>query len=66
MLVAIEPQMYREVLVLHFRQQRPRSEVALACPQTLQVEAKRVSPHLIVANELAVVDKAEEELAHGS
>ena len=107
--MAIEPQMYREVLAFHLRQRRPQSEVVLASSQTLQDEAKRVSPHLIVANEvppelkeqkgvfwvevrmvdrleatistnghlntiadvslkdlLAVVDKAEEKLTHGS
>src|SRR5215210_6514963 len=99
--------MYREVLAFHLRQERPQSEVALASPETLQDEAKRMRPHLIIANEippelkemgfffwvevhtgerldadiradgysttihdvslqdlLAVVDKAEEELAH--
>src|SRR4051794_37619218 len=107
-LVAIAPQMYREVLAFHFRQQRPRSEVVLSSPQTLEDQAKRMRPHLIIANEVppmlkemglwvevhtggerldadisadgisttihdvslqdlvAVVDKAEEELAHGS
>jgi hypothetical protein len=105
-LVAFEPRMYREVLAFHLRQERPQSEVVLASPQTLRDEAKRMRPHLIVANEvppmlremsffwvelhtgerlvadiradgysttihdvslqdlLAVVDKAEEELAH--
>jgi DNA-binding IclR family transcriptional regulator len=52
-LVAIEPQMYREVLAFHLRQERPRSaEVSLASPQTLLAEAERVRPHLIVANEV--------------
>jgi len=51
-LVAIEPQMYREVLAFHIRQQRPRcAEVVLASPQTLLAETERVSPHLIVASE---------------
>ena len=104
-LVAIKPQMYREVLAFYLRQQRPRYEVVLASPQTLQAEARRARPHLIFANEvppklkemtfwvevrtdnglvatisvdgysttiedvsledlLAVVDKAEEQLAH--
>ena len=52
-LVAIEPQMYRQVIAFHLRQQRPRSEVVLASSQTLQDEANRVRPHLIVANEVA-------------
>lgn len=104
-LVALEPQMYREVLVFHIRKERPHSEVVLASPQTLQAEAECMRPHLIIANEVppllremgfwvevqanqglvanisadgfsttihdvsleelvAVVDKAEEELAH--
>jgi hypothetical protein len=100
--------MYREVLAFHFRQQRPQSEVVLTSSETLEAEAKRTRPHLIVANKvppmlkemdfwvevhtggerldadistdgisttihdvslqdlLALVDKAEEELAHGS
>ncbi len=106
-LVAIEPQMYGEVLAFHFHQERPLSEVVLASSRTLWAEAERVRPHLIIANEVpselkdkssffwvevrmvdglvadisvnghsttiqevslqdlvAVVDKAEEELAH--
>jgi hypothetical protein len=51
-LVAIEPQMYREVLALHFRQERPLSELTLASPQTLKAEAERTRPHLIVADEI--------------
>src|SRR5215208_2472170 len=51
-LVAIEPQMYRQVLAFHIRQQRPRSEVVLASAQTLQAEAERMKPHLIFANEV--------------
>jgi hypothetical protein len=51
-LVAIEPQMYREVIALHIRQERPLSEVVLASSQALQAEAERTRPHLIVANEV--------------
>ena len=51
-LVAIEPQMYREVLASHFRQERPLSEVVLASSQALQSEAERTKPHLIFANEI--------------
>jgi len=51
-LVAIEPQMYREVIAVHFRQERPRSEVVLASSQALRDEAERTKPHLIVANEV--------------
>jgi DNA-binding IclR family transcriptional regulator len=51
-LVAIEPQMYGEVLAFHIRQERPLSEVVLASSQTLWAEAERARPHLIVANEV--------------
>ena len=51
-LVAIEPYMYRQVLAFHFRQERPLSKVVLASPQTLQAEAERTRPHLILANEV--------------
>ena len=49
-LVAIEPQMYGEVLAFHFRQERPLSEVVLASSQTLWAETERMRPHLIIAN----------------
>ena len=52
-LVAIEPQMYREVLAFHIRQQRPRTDVVLASPQTLEAEAERTQPHMIVADEVS-------------
>src|SRR5215203_2824831 len=52
-LVAIEPQMYGEVLAFHIRQQRPQAEVVLASPQTLQAEAERMKPHMIVADEVS-------------
>ena len=52
-LVAIEPQMYGEVLAFHFRQERPLSEVVLASSQTLWAEAERVRPHLIIASEVS-------------
>jgi hypothetical protein len=51
-LVAIDPQMYREVLAFQLRQERPRSEVFLASPQTLRAEAERGRPHLIIASEV--------------
>jgi hypothetical protein len=51
-LVAIEPQMYREVLASHFHQERPLSEVVLASSQALQSEAERTKPHLIFATEI--------------
>ena len=51
-LVAIEPQMYRQVLAFHFRQERPQADVVLASLQTLHDEARRTRPHLIFANEV--------------
>ena len=44
--------MYRQVLAFYFRQERPLSEVVLTSPQTLQAEAERKKPHLIIANEV--------------
>ena len=64
-LVAIEPQMYREVLALHFRQERPRADMVLASPQTLQAEAERTRPHLILANEVPPKLKEEGSLLLG-
>jgi hypothetical protein len=51
-LVAIEPNMYREVLAFHIRQQRPNSVVVLASAETLQAEARHTRPHLIIASEV--------------
>jgi hypothetical protein len=51
-LVAIEPNMYAEVLAFHLRQERPRCEVSRACAETLRAEAQRTRPHLIIANEV--------------
>jgi hypothetical protein len=51
-LVAIEPQMYREVLAFHICEQRPQSVVVLASPQTLEADAERIRPHLTIANEV--------------
>ena len=51
-LVAIEPKMYQEVLASHISHQRPKADVALASRQTLQAEAKRMRPHLIIASEV--------------
>ena len=51
-LVAIEPKMYQEVIAFHISQQRPQAVVALASAQTLQAEAKRMRPHLIIASEV--------------
>jgi hypothetical protein len=51
-LVAMEPNMYAEVLAFHIRQKRPLSEVVLAPAKTLRAEAERTRPHLTIANEV--------------
>jgi hypothetical protein len=56
-LVAIEPNMYRQVLAFHISQQRPQAVVVLACAETLRAEAKRTRPHLIIASEVPPVLK---------
>jgi hypothetical protein len=50
--VAIEPQMYREVLAFHIRKERPAVEVVLASPQSLRGEVEQARPHLIFAAEV--------------
>jgi hypothetical protein len=51
-LVAIEPQMYREVLAFHIRKERPAVEVVLASPQSLRGQVEQARPHLIIAAEV--------------
>jgi hypothetical protein len=51
-LVAIEPNMYGEVLAFNLRQERPRCEVSRASAENLRSEAQRTRPHLIIANEI--------------
>src|SRR5688572_19073634 len=50
--VAIEPQIYREVLAFHIRKERPAVEVVLASPQSLRGEVEQSRPHLIIAAEV--------------
>jgi hypothetical protein len=47
-LVTISPRLYREVLALSIHRQRPDSEVMLAPPDSLDGEAKRFGPHVLV------------------
>jgi hypothetical protein len=50
-LISLEPGMYAEVLAFSLRKQRPRANVSLIDPsEDLEAEARRVMPHLIVAN----------------
>jgi hypothetical protein len=51
-LVAIEPNMYREVLAFHILKERPAVEVVLASPQSLRGEVEQARPHLIFAAEV--------------
>jgi hypothetical protein len=51
-LVAIESQMYSQVLAFHFRQERPQPDVLLASFGTLRDEVRRTRPHLIFASEV--------------
>jgi hypothetical protein len=47
-LVAITPRMYREVLALSIHRRRPDFEVLLAPPGSLDGEAERFGPHVLV------------------
>lgn len=50
-LVDLQPTMYAEVLAFALRKRRPRAEVSLLGPsEALEAEARRLGPHLIVAN----------------
>ena len=58
-LVAIGPSMYAEALAFSVRKHRPLAEVSLLDPsEDLEAEARRVRPHLIVANRLPPEAKA--------
>src|SRR5918993_320761 len=59
-LVAIEPLMYREVLASYLRHHRPQAEVILASGESLEAEAERARPLLIIANEPSTMAKAAE------
>src|ERR687893_2295492 len=59
-LVAIEPLMYREVLASYLRHHRPQAEVILASGESLEAEAERARPLLIIANEPSAMTKAAE------
>ena len=47
-LVAITPRLYREVLALSIHRRRPDFEVLLAPPGSLDGEAERFGPHVLV------------------
>jgi hypothetical protein len=47
-LITITPRLYREVLALSIHRQRPDFEVMLAPPDSLDGEAKRFGPHVLV------------------
>lgn len=47
-LVTITPRMYREVLALSIHRRRPDFEVLLAHPLSLDGEAERFGPHVLV------------------
>ena len=49
-LVAVEPRMYREVLVVALRQRRPRIEVILADPAALDRMVERCEPDVVVCS----------------
>ena len=50
-LISMGPPMYAEALAFSLRKHRPRAEVSLLEPsEDLEAEARRVRPHLVVAN----------------
>lgn len=53
-LVAIDPLMYREVIVHAVRERRPHAEVHAGEPENLDREARRLTPDLIVCNHATV------------
>ena len=57
-LVAIDPQMYRQVVVHFVRQRRPRAEVRTVEPKDLDDEARRLAPDLIVCNRTTAAVRA--------
>lgn len=49
--IDLQPRMYAEVLAFSLRKRRPRAEVSLlGSSEDLEAEARRLGPHLIVAN----------------
>ena len=50
-LISIAPPMYAEALAFSLRKHRPGAEVSVLGPsEDLEAEARRLRPHLIVAN----------------
>jgi hypothetical protein len=50
-LVTVKPQMYRETLALTLHEHRPDAEVMIATSESLDGEATRFRPHLLVRND---------------
>ena len=58
-LIAIWPPMYAEALAFSLGKHRPRAEVSVIDPSDdLDVEARRLRPHLIVANRVPAEARA--------
>lgn len=51
-LVAVEPRMYREVLVLALRKHRPDAEAVLAKPDDMEWVAESFEPDLVVGSRI--------------
>ncbi len=49
-LITVKPRMYRESLGLAIYQRRPRAEILLAPPESLDGQAKRFAPQVILGN----------------
>ncbi len=58
-LVTLQPQMYREALAMALQRHRPDAEVLLGSVESLNVNAERFEPHLLVRND---TDGADMEL----
>ncbi len=52
-LVAVEPRMYREVLVLDVRKHRPAAEAVLAEPDDMEWVAESFEPDLVVGSRIS-------------
>ena len=50
-LVTVKPQMYRETVALTLHEHRPEAEVMIATAESLDGEATRFRPHLLVRND---------------
>jgi hypothetical protein len=58
-IISMGPPMYAEALAFSLGKRRPRAEVSLLDPsEDLEAEARRVRPHLVVANRVPPEAKA--------